>query len=541
MLTLINALCALLLAALCLWALLGQKRESRSAPLPGWEKALLWGAILALSALRLVRFGAVPAGMNQDGAMAAVDALALAEHGTDRFGTWLPAHFTAWGYGQMSVLLSYCMVPFIRLFGLSALSARLPSLLWSFAGMAAAYVFLRGWLGGRAALAGLLFLAVDPWHFMQSRWALDCNLFPHLFLLGFALLYAGRKRPRALYLSMLPFALCMYSYGLSFLMVPLFLALAAALLRLPPRRVCLCALLYLGLSWPIYGTMLLNAMGWEGLSLPFVTLPSFPESVRAGDLLFFSPHPGAQLLSNLRAVLRVGFLQSPDLIWNAIDGFGTVYLCSLPLLLFGLYLTARDALRERRAGARLLLLYWLCSLLLGLCVNGVNVNRLNILFYAHCLLIARAVEGLLAFRRRTAPVLLLCYGLLSSLFFTQYFGPWADRMESVFYADFLNAVAYAGELDCDAYYITPDSQYPGSANVSEILTLFALKTDALYFQGLSEEQPSYAQRFRYREPDWGALAQEPGSVACVLRSGAQTPEGWTRTDFGSYCVIERGG
>ena len=279
MLNTLNLILSLLFAALVLLAL-WRGREVRSAPLPRWEKALLWVLILLLTGLRLIKFGSVPGGMNQDGAMAAVDALALSQHGTDRFGTWLPAHFTAWGYGQMSVLLSYCMVPFLRLFGLSALSARLPVLLWSLAGMGAAYAFLRGSLGERAALAGLLFLAVAPWHFMQSRWALDCNLFPHAFLIGFALLYKGREKPWALYLSMLFFALCMYSYGVSFLMVPLFLVLAVWVLRIPGKRVALCVLLYLGISWPIYGTMLINALGGHTVSLPFVTMPYFPASVR---------------------------------------------------------------------------------------------------------------------------------------------------------------------------------------------------------------------------------------------------------------------
>ena len=538
MLSGLNRLSFALLAVLALLSLFGKKRPA--APLPRWEKALLWGVILALSALRLYRFGAVPAGMNQDGAMAAVDALALAQHGTDRFGTWLPAHFTAWGYGQMSVLLSYCMVPFLRLFGLSAVTARLPMLLWSFAGMAAAYSFLRAAISERAALVGLLFLSVDPWHFMQSRWALDCNLFPHLFLIGFALLYEGRKRPWALYLSMVPFALCMYSYGVSFLMVPLFLVLAVLTLRIPFRRVLLCVGLYLGLSWAIYGTMLINAMGWEGLSLPFVTLPYFPASVRANDLLFFSTDVLFQLRQNLRALWRVGFLQSPDLIWNAIDGFGTVYLCSAPLLLLGLHRCVRSAVREKNAAARLLLLYWLCGLFLGLCVDNVNVNRLNILFYANSLLIVQGMEGLLSFRRESAAALLACYGLLAGLFFTQYFSSWAKQMESVFYADFLDAVSWAGTLDSEQYYITPDTQFTGSANVSEILTLFALKTDALYFQGKTSDPLPYALRFHYRNPDWPALAGEP-SVACVVRSGVDVPGGWDCRSFGSYCVIYKEG
>ena len=540
MLNALNLLSLLLLTVLVLWAV-PVKASAERPPLSRRARLVLWTLIAALTALRLLRFGTVPGGMNQDGAMAAVDALALAEHGTDRFGTWLPAHFTAWGYGQMSVLLSWSMVPFFRLFGMSVVTARLPMLLWSLAGMAAAGVFLYASRGERAMLLGLLFLAVDPWHFMQSRWALDCNVFPHVFLIGFALLRLSVRRPALLYVSMLPFALCMYSYGVSFLMVPLFLVLAVAALRVPWKRALSCALLYLLFSWPIYGTMLINALGLKGVSLPFVTLPFFPDSVRSGDILFFSRDLPAQLLRNLRALVNVGFLQKPDLIWNAIDGFGTVYLCSLPLLLFGLALTVRDALRKKDAGARLLLLYWLCSLFLGLCVNNVNVNRLNILFYANCLLIARGAEALLLRRRRAAAGLLACYGLLAVLFFTAYFTIWAERMESVFFSDFLRAVSCAGTYDADRIYITSDSQYTGSANVSEILTLFALGIDAEYFQGKSDETPSYSERFHYGNPDLDSLAAQEGSAVCVVRSGGDAPPGWERRDFGRYCVLAKVG
>lgn len=84
---------------------------------PWYEKEWLLFAILMLLALglRLWQFGSVPGGFNQDGAMGAVDAKALADYGTDRFGMKWPVHFTVWGYSQMSVLLSYLMIPFIKI------------------------------------------------------------------------------------------------------------------------------------------------------------------------------------------------------------------------------------------------------------------------------------------------------------------------------------------------------------------------------------------------------------------------------------------
>ena len=63
--------------------------------------------------------------------MGAVDAWALSKYGTDRYGTFLPVHFTGWRYSQMSVLLAYCMVPFIKLFGFNTVTVRLPMVLIS--------------------------------------------------------------------------------------------------------------------------------------------------------------------------------------------------------------------------------------------------------------------------------------------------------------------------------------------------------------------------------------------------------------------------
>ena len=558
----LNLILSLLLLGLIVWFLIGTARRKKGfsrllrpgkeEPLSADRALVYWGLILLFTLLRLYRFGSVPGGFNQDGAMAAVDALALAHHGTDRFGTFLPAHFTAWGYGQMSVLLSYCMVPFFRLFGMNAVTARLPLLLWSFAGMAGAYGFLRRLLGRRAALLGLLFLCVCPWHFMQSRWALDCNLFPHVFLVGQALLYRGAEKPAALYGSMVFFALCMYSYGVAFLSVPLFLLLACLLLlrkkQIRFRQALLCALIYFGLSFPIYGTMLINAMGWETVELPFVTMPFFPQSVRANDMVFFSPEPLRQLLLNAKALWNVGFVQAPDLSWNAIDGFGTLYRCAWPLLLWGLVLSLIRAFRAEdrrlRLGYRLLLLFWLCGLVTGLCANSVNVNRLNILFYAHVLFAVTALESLLRFRRVLALPLLAAGLLLSALFFRSYFGPWAQRISGTFYEDFLAAVESAGERDFDRLVITPDVQFTGSRQVSEILTLFQLQVDAAYFRGETDDSLPYGERFSYRNLTAEDLAApRPGTCWVIKRADLppQLPPGWLWEDHGSYGLLFYGG
>lgn len=134
------------------------------------RKIFFWSILALAVILRCIRFATVPDGINQDEAMGAVDAWALSKYGTDRYGTFLPVHFTAWRYSQMSVLLAYCMVPFIKLFGFNTVTVRLPMVLISSGAVALVYLVGRKLFSERIALVAMLLTAVNPWQFMQSRW-----------------------------------------------------------------------------------------------------------------------------------------------------------------------------------------------------------------------------------------------------------------------------------------------------------------------------------------------------------------------------------
>lgn len=525
----------------------GEVRGLAAAPRL-WPLALplvLYGLIV----IRSIGFGSIPGGFNQDGAMAAVDALALANYGTDRFGNWLPAHFQAWGYGQMSVLLSYMMVPFIKLWGLNSVTARLPMLLVSIAGAMALHSLVKDIFGSRAGLLALLCVAMSPWHFMQSRWVLDCNMFPHMFILGLFFLNRGLRKARYLYVSMIFFALCMYAYGVSFYMVPLFLLVSCILLllyrKISWKQVLLSMLVYFGISWPIYGTMLINFMGWETVCLPFTTMGYFPDSMRSSDILFFSERPLEQLWLNAQTLWRQVFLQKPDLLWNAMEDFGTMYKCSLPLVLAGAGITVYHAVKGekgKRISCMLLLVYWGTAVMTGLFINYVNVNRINIIFYCHLAFAGIGVYTVIKEWRRLAAGLAAVYGLLLILFLNQYFTDWAEEMEPRFFADFIEAVEYAGDLEADYYYITPDSQSDGSWWVSQILTMYAVKMDAKYFQGETNAfrgaEISYGDRYHFSNAS-GELIQDNANIVYVVRAdriGDYDPGRFMRKQFGDYYV-----
>ena len=530
----------------------GAEKESSKQVLrrtDGAERILFIVLMLLALFLRLWRFGEVPAGMNQDGAMAAVDAKALADYATDRFGTFLPTHFKAWGYGQMSVLLSYCMVPFIKLFGLSAITARLPMLLFSMAGLAALFFLGKRLLGARGGLIVLTLGATNPWHFMQSRWALDCNLFPHLFLLGlFFLLKALDGKKRYLACSMIAFALCMYSYGIAFYTVPVFLLFLSIWLLarklLDWRSVLLSGLLYFAISWPIYLTMMINAFGWKTIRTFFCTMPYFEGSVRSRDLIFFSDHKLAQLQANLKSLTGV-YLNGDGLPWNTIQGHGVLWKCFLPFVFLGIFACLRKLIREKdqkvRAGYVAVLAYYVIANLSGLITAQVNVNRINILHYSLILFAAFGICFTAERIGRMSWVVGAAYLILSVLFLRTYFTEHADSLRWYYFADYVEAVSFAGEQEgCTRYVITPYVRGEYARNSSEILTMFALSVDAEVFQGkrLNENGLTYQEMITYA--DASQRVANPGEpVVYVMRKEDVLSQSWDQYAlyaYGNYYV-----
>ena len=515
-------------------------------------RIILIALILVFTALRIYKFGTIPEGGLQDGIMAAVDGKALALYGTDRFGTKLPAYFWAWDYAQMNVLMSYCMVPFIKLFGMNAVTMRLPILIVSIFGLAAVFFISKKLLSLDAALVTTLLASINPWHFMQSRFALESNMFPHMFILGFVFLIYGINKKPFIYVSMFFFALCMYSYGVAFFMVPFFLLIAAIVLirfkLVKVRHVICSAALYLLISFPIYITMLINVAGWDTISLPFVTMQYFPHSIRSNDVLLFSKDPGKQLISNIQSTFNVLFLQKQDhRLWNTIDEFGTIYKCSVPFARTGLFICLYKAFKEKdivkKAVNVLLLVYAGCALLIGVFIKEVNVNRINIIHYLNIIFIAVSIYYIISWKKRITLMVIPVYGVLAVMFVLYYFTVWPARIRLYFCADFMEALEYADTIDFDKCYISPDTQYEGSANVSEILTLYKLDIDIQYFQGKTNEFDNrdipYKERYIYKNPSEKVPAKDKNVVYIIRTDRADDYDfsGWNTRDFGRYRVF----
>ena len=495
------------------------------------KKILFWSVLMLAIILRCIRFAAVPDGINQDEAMGAMDAWALSKYGTDRYGTFLPVHFEAWKYSQMSVLLSYCMVPFIKVFGFSPVTLTLPMLLVSCGAVALVYLVSEKLFNERIAFIAMLLTAVNPWQFMQSRWSLDCNLFPHVFLLAFYLLLLGLEKRRYLYLSMLFFGLTFYCYGIAAYSVTAFLFVFFIWClwkkQLKFREGLLCAVIFTLVALPEVIVLGINALHL-GMTVetPFFTMPYFPDSVRSADILLLN-FSLAQLGRNAWALISHVFLQLPDIFFNSIGAFGPMYHVSIPFVLAGILIFTKRLFWEKdtKEQTKMLALwgFLITGIWVGLITYEVNINRVNIIFYPLLLLCAYGIDLAAARWKKLLPVIVAAYGVSSVLFFTVYFTSYAEESGYYYNKDFLNAVTEAGGLgedgsreDTPRLYITGNLGWQFNQSAAEILTQYACRTDALYYQGKIDSPDGrkslpYAERYHYVYPE--KLGNELAEIA----------------------------
>ena len=88
--------------------------------------------------------------------------------------------------------------------------------------------------------------------------------------------------------------------------------------------------------------------------------------------------------------------------------------------------------------------------------------------------------------------------------------------------------------------ITPDVQFSGSRQVSEILTLFALDLDAEYYRGEKSDPIPYRERFSYRNLTAQDLVFPAPGSCWVLKTATlppALPEGWVTEQFHEYSIL----
>jgi uncharacterized protein with PQ loop repeat len=263
------------------------------------NKYVYWGAcallVLTVLVTHFIMLADVPRGLSVDEANLAYDAWAIAETGRDSFLNPLPVYLTNRGDG-MSALYAYLAVPLVMLFDISVAGLRFPAALFSLLTLGAGvYLIKAQWPKRRLPLLLYLFLfAVAPYFTMYSRIALDCNLFLPLATVLLALIAHSLKSEKSRWWLVGTVAgITLYSYALSWLIVPLFLGVFTVYM-LWARRLAWLRMLelwapFILLALPLVGFLVINIFEWESFIVGPFSLPRMI-SVRSDGFAFAPSH-----------------------------------------------------------------------------------------------------------------------------------------------------------------------------------------------------------------------------------------------------------
>ncbi|NPV77352.1 MAG: hypothetical protein HPY59_13400 [Anaerolineae bacterium] len=443
-----------------------QKRVGLLARL--WRGAPNAAPLLLLTvgaAVRIYAFGSIPNGIFVDEAIIGYDAYSLLHYGIDHNGFSYPIHLASFGSGQHA-LYAYLSMPFIAALGLNQVSIRLVNLVFGLLSLGVFYLLALRTDGRKTALAALFLLAINPWHIMISRWGLECNLFPAIFLLATFFLAHSLQGGRTFGVAMLLYGASLYAYGTAYYVVPVFLLMVAVYLGLH-RCLGLKTVLGGGLilvltGLPIALYVAVNALGWQTIQIGAITIPRLPAAARFTQIfsLFSGGGLYESLANNAAALTRLLITQQDGYLWNALPGFGILYLFGLPLVLGGLWAVVQEKRGQRAFRLNNVFLFWLAAALLLALVIPVNINRVNILFLPLIYLAARALVFVWVRSRFLAGGLVLLCLAWFGLFVHAYLKSYPQQIGPAFNESFGQAIQEASNRTDQTIFITKEVHLP---------------------------------------------------------------------------------
>lgn len=413
------------------------------------KKILLFILIIAVL-IRLLFIAQAPNGIHEDEAGMAYDAWSISEYGVDRYLNHNPVYLINFGGGQ-SALYAYLAAFFIKIFGFSVLAIRLPSILLSIITIVLSYLIVKKLKGPRDALLFTFLISICPWHIMQSRWGLDCNLLSSFFAIDLFLLLSSTKAWHYIITGIFV-GLTLYTYALSYIMLPFFMLILLIYLlytkKITIKNILIMAIPILILAFPLLLTQFINFANIGTIDLGFITIPKMP-NYRISEIGF------KNVLQNLN-ILRFGnifqLLFGYEYIEvSAFKAFGTMYYVLIPFVLYGLFIASKNVISDIKNKKfsidTVFLIQFLTVFLFLLFVSNLQVHKLNTLFIP-CLYFATIAIIKITSKNRillitVLSILLILFGLFTYYYFTNI----NEKMGVTFNNDLIPLVQYINEKD----------------------------------------------------------------------------------------------
>lgn len=459
-----------------------------------WYSLLVILVFAAGIFIRVKNFPDIPPGFNQDEAGSAYESYSLYKTGKDKWGNQLPAYFPSWGSGQ-NVLQAYLSIPVINHYGLSLFSARLVPLIIGVCTLPLLFFCLLP-LGRTAALMALFLISVSPWHFMLSRWSLESNLLPFFMLLGCTFLSKAfiTQKKKWIIPSLIPFAIALYAYGTTAMVLPLFFMLVF--------------LIFYQNIKVHFSSWLIALFIFLIFSFPFILF--FVENYVLGENLLWTDHfffstplcPSTRLSQNGGISLNTVWANSRLLFsgfndntpYNLVQGYALLLPFCFLLAFSGFIIIGKRMWKKRQvfiADQKEIILFifliWGFSAFILFFLFELNVNRFNH-FFIPCIVMSTWMINKIAadFKssviRQSIAIMILCFWMIESgLMINNYFTEYPESsIKPHFNANLREAFAPLKDLSCKQIFITDQIALP------YVYTLFYVQYPPEKFQREAE-------------------------------------------------------
>lgn len=386
--------------------------------------------------IHLYALDELPRGLHPDESGMAYDAWCLANYGVDRYLNPFPLYLINYGGGQspMHAWLTAGLMALTQ--SNSTLLIRLPGAMFGLMTMAFGAAIVHELIGKKHPKAWFvfgIFYLIWPYFTMASRFGLDCNLMLGMSTAFLYTLVQAVKRDRIAWYALTGAAagLTLYTYAISYLVMPLFLILALIYLvymrMVKWKHVFALAIPLALIAWPLIAIQIINLFDLPEVTLfGTFTLPGLPD-YRTEELGF------GNLFNSLIVAIR-NILLGDIYPYNTPGQFGTLYPISVPFVLIGAVTTLARfirAIRLRQSDPIAFVLFWAVAMLFAgslLCEGWPqpNINQMNGIFFATgaCALLGiyTAVDWLRGKLRRIAIGAVACaYTTAAGMFFSWYF------------------------------------------------------------------------------------------------------------------------
>lgn len=491
--------------------------------------------------IRIIGIDSMPNALNCDEASSAYEAYSMLNYGIDRNGNQLPAFLVSWGGGQ-NVLLSYLMIPFIKILGLNLFAIRLPMALLGCISLIMIYLLLKKIGNKKLAVIGLAFFAICPWHIMKSRWGLESNLFPDLILIFAYLLIKGieDKNKILYYLAFVVAGLSAYSYGTSYYFLPVFLIPLLIVLIKKEKVTIKQAIISIAIvgfvSLPVILYVIINTLGLEQINLPFLTVPKLEVNRYQELTSIFSTAFLKESLRNLGMGLKILILQTDGLSWNSIKYFGTIYLFSSFFTIIGIIDSFKKKKLFENNYSYLFNIWFIVSIILTIICEP-NINRINIIMIP---IIYYTIIGIYIvvtkLKKIWIPILAL-YIISFGLFTYKYFQEDCDTY-GTFQGHLQEVIEYVDKIEDRDIYIT------NSIHSNYIYVLFYTQYNTRDFVETVNYENEYVQFknvLSFGKYHFENIKEiNPENVYVMRKSDMKKYdlEGYKITEFEKYIVIE---